>query len=219
MRELIVHIPAAPWPATDTATTDPWTLKVPAAAVIVVGLLGFWNARWEANRAGMNSAESLRQTIEADRTGRVLERQLDLYADIPTFVGERRQHREVGMAVMTIEGVKQLDPFDAAKIFDVLGRAHALADADVLSAFDVADNADMAAWRSWNFVQFVRGSEQPGNDIVKRTEQIFADKEAANVADAALEAAVRVSLHREPAPAIQRPEIKEEAVAVAVAAI
>ena len=113
------------------------------------------------------------------------------------------------MAVVTSDGVKQLDPFDATKIFDVLGRAHALADADVLEAFDRADNADMAAWRSWNYLRMIRGSDQPDNDITQRTARMFEEKEEANIADAALKAAVRVSLHRGPSQPIQRPQLSE----------
>lgn len=173
---------------------DPATYWVPLLGVLVVGALGFLGALYAANRAGSNSDKALVRTIEADREGRILERRLDLYGDLLTFAAKRKQHRDVTMTFASIDGWTALDPFKPEQVFEIGGRTRAIADAAVYAAWVAADEADMASIRSWNLIQFAKGDP---NGAVERVEKSFANKEAADLADTALEAAVRKALHEE----------------------
>jgi hypothetical protein len=186
----------------DYLPVDPATYWVPLASAVIVGLLSVGASVWVAHRSGT----SLERTIRADREAQILEQRLPLYADILVYVAERRQHREVITSFIVVNGMTQLDPFDPKDVFEILGRAHALADGAVLKAFDAADEADMKVQRSVNYRKIAQGDP----DMAKRVEQMYAEKEAANDADAELESAVRASLHRDEAPPITRPTIGPE---------
>jgi len=184
--------------AHDIAVVAAW----PLTSALLVGIISVIGSLLIARRAGT----SLDRTIKADREAQILERRLPTYADILVFVAKRRQHREVITAIMTIKGETPLDPFDETEIFDILGRAHALADADVLEAFDVADEAHQVVQRFVHYQQVAQGDP----DIYKRQIKMLEDKVKANDADAALEAAIRKSLHRDDAIPLNRPDITDE---------
>lgn len=163
------------------------------AGVLVVGILGFVNARWAANRAAQNSEKALARTIEADRAARLLERRIDLYADLLTFVAERRENRAVHMTFVKINGIEQSDPYKPDAIFALTSRAHAVADASVLAAFTVSNDAASATFRAWNYLQIAEGDPEWG----KRAEEAIALKKAADDADDAFGVAVRAALQND----------------------
>lgn len=171
-----------------------WNLVVTTGAVLVVALLGIANARWAANKAGQNSDKALVQTIKADREARILERRFELYGDILTFVAKRRQNRNVATSAVTVEGIKQMDPYVPEDVFGIMGRTQALADKSVLDAFVEADEASMSVVRSYNWTQIAK--DDP--NIVKNYERLIAHKQAADVADTNLERVIRAALHSEP---------------------
>jgi hypothetical protein len=171
---------------------DPATYEWPLAGVIIAAVLNIVAVIVAALVSGSRSSRALAQTIEADRTARVLERRLDLYGDLLTFAEQRKQHRAVAMAVIAVDGQDNLDPFDAKDVFPLAGRANALADAGVQKAWNAADEADQASVRAWNIMKW---SQDDPSGTVKYHERMFAAREAANVADTALVAAVRKALH------------------------
>jgi hypothetical protein len=176
----------------------------PLTSAVIVGIISVIGSVLVSRRAGT----SLERTIKADREAQILEHRLPLYADILVFVAKRRQHREVITAVMRIKGEIALDPFDETEIFDILGRAHALADADVVKAFDVADEAHQVVQRFVHYQQVAQGDP----DMLKRQMKMLDDKVKANEADAELESITRKSLHRDEATPLQRPDITDESV-------
>lgn len=211
MLALVLHT------AGNTPTQDNAPAYWAAGAATLAAILGPLVAYLVARHGNSVSAQSLAKTLDADRSalartihadreGRYLERRMTLYGDVLTFVAERRQHRDVVTAVVTISGVTQLDPFNPVKIFDLQGRAHALADPEVMAAFDAADNADIEVIRSVNYTKIAQGDP----DLGKRYERMLREKEDANAADAVLESAIRTALHREPGPALTRPDMAEE---------
>jgi len=160
---------------------------------IVVAALGIFGTLWGIRRTGSNSDKALARTIEAEREGRILERRLELYADLLTYVAQRRQNRDVTMTLIKVNGMKALDQFAPEDIFRLVGHAQALAESSVLSAFVASNEAADATIKSWNILQISQGDPE----WAVRTEKVFAHKEAANVGDAALESAIRAALHQE----------------------
>jgi hypothetical protein len=173
---------------------DPLTIWIPLIGVLVVGALGFIGALYAANRAGANSDAALARTIAADREARMLERRLTLYGDLLTFVGKRRQHRDVTMTRIVWDGMQSLDPFEPAEVFDLSGRTRAIADAEVLAAWEAADQGDMASINAWNLNTWAQGDP---HGAVERVEKAFSSKDNADAADTALEAAIRHVLHND----------------------
>ncbi len=211
MRELLLRLVVMPAPSPSPSgasyfVVDPATYWFQLVGAVVAAIITVAGVVYVSVRAG----SSLARTIKADREAQILERRLPLYADILVFVAKRRQHREVISAMITMDGFVSLDPFEETEIFDILGRAHALADSAVLEAFDVADEAHQMVQRSRNFMAYVRENPSGGNELYTRTQQMFVEKERANAADAALEAAVRKSLHRDEAEPLERPVIDED---------
>jgi CHASE1-domain containing sensor protein len=76
------------------APVDPLTFWIPACAVVIAAFINVATVIVATRLAGSNSDRSLARTIEADRRGRVLERQLDLYGEILNFVSKRKQKRD-----------------------------------------------------------------------------------------------------------------------------
>jgi hypothetical protein len=171
-----------------SSATDPWTLIVPAAAVIIVGVLGFWNARFVAGKAGA----SVQSTIDADRRARVLERRLTLYGDILTFAARRRQNRDKVLSHIVINGVEILDAYDPLDVFALEGQSRAIADLAVLEAFSNSNDASQNVMNRW---MAGKVAPMPGN-AVRDLEELERLREIANSTDELLKEAIRRALHQ-----------------------
>ncbi|CAN5391000.1 hypothetical protein BH11ACT5_BH11ACT5_19920 [soil metagenome] len=169
-----------------------WSLAVNTGVLILLAVFGYWNASRAANRAGTNSDAALARTIEADREARVLERRLSLYADIMTFVTQRRQNRDSVLQQVRLDGVEALSQYDPNDWFSLNGRAEAFADDPVLLEFHLANDAEIAIVNAHTAMLVVPAT---GQEAQRQRVRIEALRTAADAADAALTEAIR-DLHR-----------------------
>jgi hypothetical protein len=176
-----------------SATFDPtnlWTWVLLVTQYVVPAGIAVLAAFLAASRAGANSDKALDRTIRADRESRILERRIDLYADILTHVGERRQWRDGALTRVRFDGVDYLDHYEPNDVFGLEGRARALADDRVLSAFEESNQAGWAIHH-----HYIAGKVIPNPDgAVEHHEKQEALRADANEKDETLRLAIRAAL-------------------------
>ncbi len=184
--------------ATDDAPAWVSSIAAIASAVfaIVLGIAGVLNARWVAKKTGENSDAALARTLEADRQARVTERRLELYADILTYVAQRRQFRDVHLALVKFDGVQHLDAYEANDVFGLAGRAEALAAEPVLQAFIESNTADQDVINQKILSELPAFKASPVPGIY---DKIQAMREVANASDGELKDAIRAALRKQSA--------------------
>jgi hypothetical protein len=167
---------------------------ISAAFAIALGVGGIINARWVAKRTGENSDKALARTLEADREGRVVEHRLRLYAEMLTFLAQRRQSRKSKLAEIKINGVQHLEQYEPTDVFRLGGNAEAHASDKVLAAFVIANDADQEVIQTQNINANLAAAGEPAPKTWADIQNLGA---ICNEADEAVKAAIRGELKRQ----------------------
>lgn len=172
---------------------DPLTFSVPAGALVIAAIINVASVYLITKLAGVNSDKALDRTIEADRRARTLERQLDLYGKILTFVAKRQQHRGTVLPSVEFDGLTTPDPYQPLKLWSLEGRARAFADRTVLKAFLASNFAEQAITTKHYLLARIVPA---GPDWAKNYSELNELKEHAKALDAELVDATRLALHQ-----------------------
>ena len=137
------------WAERDDQGMNPtvWAAIISVSGTVIVGVAGFITTTRVAQKAGETSAENTERTLSADREARLLERQVDLYAEILAFSIHRRLHRFDELSAIRVDPLQQvaLALYKPPDWWPFLGRVEALANHEVLTAFKAAHMADQDA--------------------------------------------------------------------------